>query len=55
MDCEGEQNDAQFIVDILIEAIEFVGVENVVQAIMDNATVCRVVGLIVQGKYQHIF
>ena len=55
VDCEGEQKDAQFIADILIEAIEFVGVENVVQVIMDNAKVCKAAGLIVEGKYQHIF
>ena len=30
VDCEGQQKDAQFIPSILIEAIEFVGVENVV-------------------------
>ena len=55
VDCEGQQKDAQFIADILIEAIESVGVENVVQVITDNATVCRAAGLIVEGKYQHIF
>ena len=47
--------DSQFIVDILIEAIELVGPENVVQVITDNATVCRAAGLIIEGKYQHIF
>ena len=39
----------------MIEAIEFVGVEIVVQVIADNATVCIVASLIVEGKYQHIF
>ena len=47
VDCEGEQKDAQFIADILIEAIEFVGPENVVQVIIDNAKVCKVACLIV--------
>ena len=55
VDCEGEQKDAQFIVDILIEVIEFVGAENVVQVITDNAKVCKAAGLIVEGKFQHIF
>ena len=55
VDCEGEQKDAQFIADILIEAIEFVGAENVVQVITDNAKVCKATGMIVEGKYQHIF
>ena len=54
VDCEGEQKDVQFIADILIEAIEFVGAKNVVQVITDNATVCRAAGLIVEGKYKHI-
>ena len=55
VDCEGQQKDAQFIANILIEAIEFVGAENFVQVITDNATMCRAVGLIVEGNYQHIF
>ena len=55
VDCEGQMKDSQFIADILIEAIELVGPENVVQVITDNATVCRAAGLIVEGKYQHIF
>ena len=55
VDCEGKQKDAQFIANILIEAIEFVGVENFVQVITDNATMCKAMGIIVEGKYQHIF
>ena len=55
VDCEGKQKDAQFIANILIEAIEFVGAENVVQVITDNATVCKAMGLTVEDKYQHIF
>eukprot|EP00253_Pinus_taeda_P010583 PITA_10583 len=55
VDCEGQLKDFQFIVDILIEAIDLVGPENVVQVINDNAMVCRVADLIIEGKYQHIF
>jgi len=55
VDCEGQMKDSQFIANILIEAVELVGPENVVQVITDNATVCRAAGLIVEGKYQHIF
>ena len=55
VDCEGQMKDSQFIANILIEAIELVGPENVVQVITDNATVFRAAGLIVEGKYQHIF
>ena len=40
---------------MLIEAIEFVGEENVVQVIIENARVCRAARLIAKGKYQHIF
>eukprot|EP00253_Pinus_taeda_P014349 PITA_14349 len=47
--------DSQFIANILIAAIELVGPENVVQVITDNATVCRLAILIIDGKYQHIF
>lgn len=55
MDCEGHLKDSQFIADILIEAIEMEGPENVVQVITDNATVCKATCLIIEGKYQHIF
>ena len=55
VDWEGQQKDAQFIANILIEAIEFVGAKNVVQVITNNAKACKAAGLIVEGKYQHIF
>jgi hypothetical protein len=41
-DCSGEVKDSNFIVDILIVAIEQVGPANVVQLITDNAHVCKV-------------
>ncbi|KAH9326345.1 hypothetical protein KI387_006523 [Taxus chinensis] len=55
IDCEGEVKDAQFIANILIEAIESVGPQNVVQVITDNAKICRAAGLIIEDKYEHIF
>lgn len=55
MDCEGQLEDSQFIVGVLIEAIELVGPENVIQGTTDNATMCREASLIIEGKYQHIF
>ena len=55
VDCEESLKDSQFIADILIEAIEMVGPKNVVQVITDNAMVCRAAGLIIEGKYQHVF
>jgi hypothetical protein len=54
-DCSGEVKDSNFIVEILIVAIEQVGPENVVQVITNNASVCKVVGLIVEGRCHHIF
>ena len=55
IDCSGVEKDATFISTILIDAIENVGAQNVVQVITDNAQVCRVAGLIVEGQYDHIF
>jgi hypothetical protein len=55
IDCNGVEKDATFISTILIDAIESVGSHNVVQVITDNAQVCRAAGLIVEGRYDHIF
>jgi hypothetical protein len=54
-DCSGEVKDNKFIADILISAIEQVGLANVVQVIIDNAPVCKAAGLIVESRYNHIF
>lgn len=55
VDCSGIEKDASFITTILVDAIESVGPHNVVQVITDNAQVCKVAGLIVEGRYDHIF
>eukprot|EP00253_Pinus_taeda_P031593 PITA_31593 len=55
VDCSGIEKDASFISTILIEAIQSVGLHNVVQVITDNALVCKAAGLIVEGRYDHIF
>jgi hypothetical protein len=55
IDCSGVEKDATFISTILIDAIESVGPQNVVQVITDNAQVCKAAGLIVEGRYDHIF
>ena len=55
MDCEGEVKDGPFIANILIQAIEQVGPQNVVQVITDNAKNCRAAGLLVEERYEHIF
>jgi hypothetical protein len=54
-DCSGEVKDNKFIADILISAIKQVGPTNVVHVIIDNAPVCKAVGLIVESRYNHIF
>jgi hypothetical protein len=55
IDCSGMEKDATFISTILIDAIESVGPQHVVQVITNNAQVCKVAGLIVEGRYDHIF
>ena len=54
-DCLGEVKDAQFIVDVIIKAIEQIGPNRVVQVITDNGLVCKVAGLIIESRYNHIF
>jgi hypothetical protein len=49
-DCSREVKDRNFIVEILIVAIEQVG-----QVITDNAPICKVAGSIVESRYNHIF
>ena len=55
VDCEGQVKDAEFISCILIDAIESVGLDNVVQVVTDNAKVCRAAGIIIESRYDHIF
>jgi hypothetical protein len=55
VDCEGEKKDGAFIANILIQAIEQVGPQNVVQVITDNAKNCRAAGLLVEERFEHIF
>eukprot|EP01018_Ginkgo_biloba_P023549 Gb_28141 [translate_table: standard] len=55
VDCNGELKDATFIANILIDAIESVGLSNVVQVITDNARVCKVARLLVEARYENIF
>ena len=54
-DYSGEVKDAQFIGNVLIKAIEQIGPQKVVQFITDNAPVYKVVGLIVESRFDHIF
>ncbi|XP_057865649.2 uncharacterized protein LOC131073259 isoform X2 [Cryptomeria japonica] len=55
VDCEGQLKDSPFIANILFQAIEQVGPQNVVQVITDNAKNCRAAGLLVEERYKHIF
>ncbi|XP_059073578.1 uncharacterized protein LOC131874296 [Cryptomeria japonica] len=55
VDCEGQVKNGPLIANILFQAIEQVGPQNVVQVITDNAKNCRVVKLLVEECYKHIF
>eukprot|EP01018_Ginkgo_biloba_P002590 Gb_10687 [translate_table: standard] len=55
VDCNGELKYAIFIANIFIDAIESVGPSNVVQVIIDNASVCKAAGLLVEARYDNIF
>ncbi|XP_073270098.1 uncharacterized protein [Primulina huaijiensis] len=52
---KGEYKDKSFISKLLIDVINEVGHQNVVQVVTDNASVCKVAGLLVEAKYPHIF
>lgn len=54
-DCLGEVKDAQFIASILIKSIEQIGPTKAVQVVTDNAPICKVAGLIVESRFDHIF
>eukprot|EP01018_Ginkgo_biloba_P027576 Gb_23152 [translate_table: standard] len=54
IDCSGKEKNTFFLRDALSDAIEEVGVSNVIQVITDASPVCKVAGLLVQKKYKHI-
>eukprot|EP00253_Pinus_taeda_P010103 PITA_10103 len=54
VDCSGIEKDAFSISTILTDTIESVEPHNVVQVVMNNAQVCKVAGLIMEGRYDHI-
>ena len=53
--CQGEVKDSKFISNILIEAIDMVGSENVVHVVTNNVKNCRGAVALVEGRYNHIF
>ena len=55
IDCSGKRKDATFQFELLRDAIEEVGPSNVVQVVIDAAAMCRSTGLLIQGRYKHIF
>ena len=55
MDALGKYKDAHFMGELFIKIIEEVGVYSCVQIIMDNAPVCKPVGMIVETKYPQVF
>ena len=50
MDALGKYMDAQYMDELFIKFIKDVGIDSCVQIITDNAPVCKVVGMIVEGK-----
>ena len=55
VDCSRKHKDATFQFEPLREAIEEVGLENVMQVVTDITTICRSIGSLVQNRYRHIF
>ncbi|XP_028092965.1 uncharacterized protein LOC114293132 [Camellia sinensis] len=55
VNCEGEHKDKFFISNLISQAIEEVGHQNVIQVITDNAPVCSAAGLLIESKYPNIF
>ncbi|XP_057860704.2 uncharacterized protein LOC131069351 [Cryptomeria japonica] len=55
IDCSRKRKEVDFQFNILREAVDEVGASNVVQVITNSACVCKLVRLIVQGAYKHIF
>ena len=50
-----EYKDRHYMTHLFKEAIIKVGVENVMQLITDNASVCEARGLLIEDDYPHIF
>ncbi|XP_059075352.1 uncharacterized protein LOC131875288 [Cryptomeria japonica] len=55
IDCSGHTKDAHFQFQILKDAIEEVGPQNVVQVVTNVAHVCKAVGKIIEAAYRHIW
>eukprot|EP00253_Pinus_taeda_P027241 PITA_27241 len=55
VDTLGEYKDAQYMGELFIKVIEYVGVDSCVQIITDNALVCKGPGMVVEAKYPQVF
>ena len=55
IDCFGKCKDATFQYELLRDAIEEVGADNVVQVVTDATIICRSTGLLIQSRYQYIY
>ena len=55
IDSLGEIKSRHFICNIISEVIEQVGMQNVVQARMDNAKNCRVVGHLLEQQFSNLY
>jgi len=51
IDCSNEIKDKDFIAKHMREVIMEVGHSNIVQIVMDNAAVCKAVGLIIEAEF----
>ena len=50
-----EFKDRHYMTHLFKEAIIKIGAKNVVQLIIDNTSICKVVGLLIEDDYPHIF
>ncbi|CAL1355405.1 unnamed protein product [Linum trigynum] len=55
IDCSGDEKTGVYIAEILLKAIDQVGIYNVVQVLTDNASACKRAGEIIMERHPHIF
>ena len=55
VDALAKYKDAHFMGELFIKIIEEAGVDSCLKIITDNAHVCKVIGMIVETKYPHVF
>lgn len=55
LDALGQYKDVQYMGELFIKVIEYVGVDSCVKIITDNAPVCKDAGMIVEARYPQVF